>query len=154
MTSKHAVGVDPALIERVIGPYQPDQPSLRARGATYEDMVGYVPPRIQARFHVTGALDPHLLDLQEQMRNHAMYPECLDQKTAQLMLFGMLLMDGNDAAQVHARAARRAGAGWDELQAAVSLCFLFRGLPAANRGADILAAVASREDAETRGDGA
>jgi hypothetical protein len=34
------------------------------------------------------------------------------------------------------------------MQAVVSLCFLFRGLPAANRGAEILANVAKRE-AET-----
>ena len=44
----------------------------------------------------------------------------------------------SDAAQLHAIAARRAGASWEEMQAVVSLCFLFRGLPAANRGAEIL----------------
>ena len=63
----------------------------------------------------------------------------------QLMLFGMLLMDMSDAAQLHAIAARRAGASWEELQAVISLCFLFRGLPAANRGAEILANIAKRE---------
>ena len=36
-------------------------------------------------------------------------PTCFDTNTAQLMLFGMLLMDGSDAAQLHATAARRAG---------------------------------------------
>ena len=46
--------------------------------------------------------------------------------------------------------ARRAGAGWDEMQAVISLCFLFRGLPAANRGADILADLAQREDAASK----
>ena len=74
---------------------------------------------------VTGALDPTLLDMQEKMREHAMYPKCFDTKTAQLMLFGMLLMDMGDAAQLHAIAARRAGASWEELQAVISLCFLF-----------------------------
>jgi alkylhydroperoxidase/carboxymuconolactone decarboxylase family protein YurZ len=76
-----------------------------------------------------------------------MYPEGVDQKTVQLLLFGMLLMDMNDAATTHGLAARRAGATWPELQAVVSLCYLFRGLPAANRGADILADLAQREDA-------
>lgn len=33
----------------------------------------------------------------------------------------------------------RAGASWEERQTLVSLCFLFRGLLAANRGAEILA---------------
>jgi alkylhydroperoxidase/carboxymuconolactone decarboxylase family protein YurZ len=108
-------------------------------------LIGFVPPRIEARLAVTGALDPTLLDLQEKMREHAMYPKCFDVKTAQLMLFGMLLMDMSDAAQLHAIAARNAGATWDEMQGVVSLCFLFRGLPAANRGAEILAILAKRE---------
>ena len=34
-----------------------------------------------------------MVELQEQMREHGMYPKCFDVKTAQLMLFGMLLMD-------------------------------------------------------------
>jgi len=52
----------------------------------------------------------------------------------------MLLMDLNDAAALHAIAALRAGASWEELQAVI-ICFLFRGLSAANRGAEILANV-------------
>jgi len=108
-------------------------------------LLGFVPPRIRARMAVTGALDPELLDMQEALRAHAMYPACFDTKTAQLMLFGMLLMDLSDAAQLHAIAARRAGASWEELQAVVSLCFLFRGLSAANRGAEILANLAKCE---------
>ena len=83
--------------------------------------------------------------MQERIREHAMYPKCFDVKTAQLMLFGMLLMDMSDAAILHGLAARRAGASWEEMQAVISLCFLFRGLPAANRGAELLANMAKRE---------
>ena len=73
-------------------------------------------------------------------------------KTVQLMLFGMLLMDLNDAAPLHCIAARKAGASWEELQAVINLAFLFRGLSAANRGAEILANVAKREaDADAKG---
>jgi 4-carboxymuconolactone decarboxylase len=32
-----------------------------------------VPPRIEPRLELTGALDPQLLDLQEQMREQALY---------------------------------------------------------------------------------
>ena len=46
--------------------------------------------------------------------------------------------------------SRDAGASWQELQGVISLCFLFRGLPAANRGADILADLAQREDAASK----
>ena len=133
-----------AVRER-IGSYADKRQSAEQRTAIYKDLIGFVPPRIEARINVTGALDPELLDMQEKMRAHAMYPKCFDVKTAQLMLFGMLLMDMNDAAPLHGIAARRAGATWEEMQAVVSLAFLFRGLSAANRGAELLANIAKRE---------
>ncbi len=136
---------DTKAVSEQIGPYADKAATLDERNEIYRDLIGFVPPRIEARLAVTGALDPVLLDMQERMREHAMYPKCFDVKTAQLMLFGMLLMDMSDAALLHALAARRAGANWEELQAVVSLCFLFRGLPAANRGAEILANLAKRE---------
>ena len=137
--------IDSKAVRERIGPYADKVASMDERNAIYRDLIGFVPPRIEARMAVTGALDPTLLEMQEKMREHAMYPKCFDVKTAQLMLFGMLLMDMSDAAQLHAIAARRAGASWEEMQAVISLCFLFRGLPAANRGAEILANLAKRE---------
>lgn len=123
-----------------------DDRMVEEAGKIYEVLIGFVPPRIEARLNVTGALDPKLIELQEQMRAHAMYPRSFDVKTAQLMLFGMLMMDGSDAAVLHAIAARRAGATWHELQDVVSLCFLFRGLSAANKGAELLANLMAREE--------
>ena len=137
--------IDTNAVRNVIGEYKDTAETVEARGEIYKDLIGFVPPRIEARLNVTGALDPTILDMQEKMRAHAMYPKCFDVKTAQLMLFGMLLMDLNDAAPLHAMAARKAGASWEELQATISLCFLFRGLSAANRGAEILANIAKRE---------
>lgn len=128
-----------------IGSYADTRQSAEERGRIYEELLGFVPPRIEARLAVTGALDPAMLDIQERMREHGMYPKSFDVKTAQLMLFGMLLMDGSDAAVLHAIAARRAGASWNELQDTINLCFLFRGLSAANRGAEILGNIAHRE---------
>lgn len=104
----------------------------------YVDLIGFVPPRIQARTDLLGRLDPELLAMEEEIRARAMYPSCFDVKTAQLILFGMLLVQLADAAHLHARAALRAGATWEELSAVVNLAFLFRGLSAANRGAQIL----------------
>ena len=137
--------IDANAVREQIGIYADNVATLDERNEIYRELIGFVPPRIEARMAVTGALDPVLLDMQEKMREHAMYPKCFDVKTAQLMLFGMLLMDLSDATQLHAIAARRAGASWEEMQAVVSLCFLFRGLPAANRGAEILANLAKRE---------
>jgi alkylhydroperoxidase/carboxymuconolactone decarboxylase family protein YurZ len=112
-----------------------DIEALRQR---YVDLIGFVPPRIQARTDLLARLDPEFLQMQEELRCHAMYPDCFDTKTAQLMLFGMLLVLLSDAAHLHARAAQRAGASWEEMSAVVNLAFLFRGLPAGNLGAQII----------------
>ena len=133
-----------AVRER-IGAYADKEQTVAQRSAIHKELIGFVPPRIEARINVTGALDPELLDMQERMRAHAMYPKCFDVKTTQLMLFGMLLMDMNDAASLHGIAARRTGATWEEMQTAVNLAFLFRGLSTANRGAELLANIARRE---------
>ena len=137
--------IDGNAVRERIGPYADRVSSIEERNAIYRELIGFVPPRIEARMAVTGALDPTLLDLQEKMREHAMYPKCFDVKTAQLMLFGMLMMDGSDAAVLHAIAARRAGATWHELQDTINLCFIFRGMSAANKGAELLANLAARE---------
>jgi alkylhydroperoxidase/carboxymuconolactone decarboxylase family protein YurZ len=136
---------DHQAIRSVVGEYRDPKQSIEQRSKIYRELLGYVPPRIQSRFAITGAIDPKILDMQEEIRAHAMYPKCFDVKTAQLILFAVLLMDLSDAARIHATAARRAGASFEELQAVINLVFLFRGLPAANRGAEILVALAESE---------
>jgi alkylhydroperoxidase/carboxymuconolactone decarboxylase family protein YurZ len=115
---------------------------VEAYRGPYMELLGFVPPRIQARTDLLARLDPELLALQEDLRRRCMYPTCFDVKTAQLMLFGMLLMNLQDAAKLHALAAHRAGATFEELMAVVNLAFLFRGLSAANLGAEILQSLA------------
>lgn len=124
--------------ERPLPELQLTAAELEEMRQRYVDLIGFVPPRIQARTDLLGRLDPELLAMEEAIRARAMYPACFDVKTAQLMLFGMLLVQLVDAASLHARAALRAGATWEELSAVVNLAFLFRGLSAANRGAQIL----------------
>ena len=143
--------INAEVVRKSIGEYSDTKASADERGRIYSDLLGFVPPRIEARFAVTGALDPKMVDLQEQMREHGMYPKSFDVKTAQLMLFGMLLMDLSDAAVLHGIAARRAGATWAEMQDVVNLCFLFRGLSAANRGAEAIANIAQREAPQQEG---
>ncbi len=108
----------------------------------YVGLLGFVPPRIQARTDLLARLDPELLAQQEELRRHCMYPDCFDTKTSQLMLFAILLTNLQDAAKLHALAAYRAGATFEELSAVVNLVFLFRGLSAANLGAEILQGLA------------
>ena len=138
----------------------PDLPALKIDQAEvekfrdfYTELIGFVPPRIHARTDLLARLDPEFLAMQEAIRKHAMYPSCFDTKTAQLMLFGMLLMTLADAAHLHALAARRAGACWEELSAVVNLAFLFRGLPAANLGAQIIQGMAQAERERQDGEG-
>jgi alkylhydroperoxidase/carboxymuconolactone decarboxylase family protein YurZ len=95
-------------------------------------------------------MDPDGLRLQEELRRHFMYPACFDVKTAQLMLFGILLVNLQDAAKIHATAARRAGATWEELTAVMGLVFLFRGLSAANVGSQMLQEIAAAERAQAK----
>jgi 4-carboxymuconolactone decarboxylase len=108
----------------------------------YVELLGFVPPRIQARTDLLARVDPELLTMQEELRRHCMYPDCFDTKTSQLMLFAILLTNLQDAAKLHALAAFRAGATFEELSAVVNLVFLFRGLSAANLGAEILQGIA------------
>lgn len=128
--------------EPMLPSLQMDPDELEELRRRYVELIGFVPPRIQARTDLLARLDPEFLSMQEAIRKHAMYPECFDTKTAQLMLFGMLLALLSDAAHLHARAAYRAGASWEELSAVVNLAFLFRGLPAANLGAQIIQEIA------------
>ena len=124
--------------ERPLPDLQMDPAELERLRQRYVELIGFVPPRIEARTDMLARVDPELLSMQEAIRAHAMYPKCFDTKTAQLMLFGILLAQLSDATHLHARAAYRAGATWEELNAVVGLVFLFRGLSAANRGAQIL----------------
>lgn len=123
-----------------------NRPSTAAEfRATYEQMVGFVPPRIAARFERLGD-DNEVLLAQERLRNLVMYPDALDQKTVQLVLFGILHSKLSDAAKLHGMAARRAGATWEEMQAVIDLAFLFTGMSAANRGPALLDEIAAMEE--------
>ena len=133
-----------ALTEAATGS-APDGDRVAALSATYRELLGFVPPRVFDRLNITSVLDARSMELQEEIRGHAMATSCFDAKTTQIIIFAMLMMDLNDAALTHAIAARRCGASWEELQAAISLCYLFRGLPAANRGASVLAEAMQRE---------
>jgi AhpD family alkylhydroperoxidase len=112
---------------------------------SYADLIGFVPPRIKSRIERLTEIDPEFLIAQEEVRRLAMYPDALDQKTVQLILFAVLAVNVRDAAKVHGLAARRAGASWEELQATLNLAYLFGGLSVANVGAHILEEIAELE---------
>jgi alkylhydroperoxidase/carboxymuconolactone decarboxylase family protein YurZ len=121
---------------------QSDQDAL---AQSYRDMAGFLPPRVEARLAVTGSLDPKMVELQEQVRAHALNTNCFDEKMVQLIIFGMLVCELSDAAVIHGVAARKAGASWKEMQSIINLAYIFRGVSAANRGADMLLKIAEKE---------
>jgi alkylhydroperoxidase/carboxymuconolactone decarboxylase family protein YurZ len=106
--------------------------------AIYTELIGFVPPRIQHRIRAGLECDPELLDMVEKLREKAMYPDGMDVKTAQLILFGILLSHVAPASEYHARGAVRAGATKKELHDVAGLAFLFRGLPAFNLAAEVI----------------
>ena len=125
-------------------PRQLDPVAIEQYRETYRELIGFLPPRIEARTDLLARVDPALLEMQESIRSHAMNPACFDTRTVQLMLFGMLLMTLSDAARLHGIAAYRAGATFEELSGVVGLAFLFRGLPAANLGAQVIQEIAEK----------
>ncbi|MGB1885557.1 MAG: carboxymuconolactone decarboxylase family protein [Gammaproteobacteria bacterium] len=112
----------------------------------YEQLLGFVPPKIQHRVSLGLEVAPDALDSVEVMREKLMYPDCLDVKTAQMILFACLLTNLAPAAKIHAIAAKRAGATREELHAVAGLAFLFRGLSAFNNGAQIINEVFSGDE--------
>jgi hypothetical protein len=112
---------------------------------TYVELFGMLPPLPSARFEFSGDINPEFLRLSERMRAHAFYSDVFDIKTTHLILFGMLLVEQNAAAQMHALAARRAGATWQELHKVVELGAATESLGPANRGSAMLKALRDKE---------
>ena len=69
----------------------------------------------------------------------------LDARTVQVFLFGLLLTSRPDAAAGHAAAARRLGAGFDELLAVAELVAMAGAVGALNVGGALLARLHDEE---------
>ena len=113
---------------------------------TYVELFGMFPKLPRARFEISGEIDPEFLRLSEQLRAHAFYSDVFDPKTTHLILFGMLLIEHNPAAQMHALAARRAGASWQELHKVVELASATGSLAPANLGGGMLKDLRDKEN--------
>lgn len=112
---------------------------------SYVELFGTLPPLPAARFEFSGEVNPEFLRRAEALRAHAFYSDVFDTKTTQLMLFGMLLVEHNQAAQFHADAARRAGASWEELHKVIELASATKSLGPANQGSAMLKSLRDRE---------
>lgn len=118
---------------------------------TYTSLFGdTLPDILQTRFEVSGELSPEFLRLFEQMRVKAFFSEILDEKTTQLLVFALFLAQGRNAAQLHARAARRAGASWQELHKVMELTAITSGFNALTLGDVIIKELRDKENSESR----
>lgn len=118
---------------------------LAAFRDSYVALFGALPALPAARFEFSGETDPQALRLLEQLRAHAFYSDVFDIKTTNLILFGMLLVEHHPAAQMHALAARRAGASWPELHKVVELASATGALAPANQGSALLKSLRDKE---------
>jgi 4-carboxymuconolactone decarboxylase len=112
---------------------------------SYAELFGMVPPLPAARFEFSGEINPEFLRLSERLRAHAFYSDVFDVKMTNLILFGMLLVEHNPAAQMHALAARRAGATWQELHKVIELAAATKSLGPANQGSSMLKSLRDTE---------
>lgn len=121
---------------------------------SYADLFGVVPPLPATRIEFSSRVAPGFSLLAERIRAHALAPQGMfDVKTIQLICFGMLLVEGHDAAFWHARAARRNGANWQELHKIVELATVITsGFGALNRGGALLAKLRKEESAVPKGE--
>jgi len=112
---------------------------LSAIRAHYQDLIGFMPKRVDERVQLGLQTAPEMTTAIEALRAQLIDPKALDRKTSQLIAFAILLVNGSVAAENHAVAALRAGASIDELQAAAGIAFVFRGVPAINLSGECIA---------------
>lgn len=120
-------------------------PDLAAFRESYASLFGTVPPLPEAKFAFSSTVDSEALRLSEQARAHAFASEVFDAKTTNLLIFGMLLAQEALAAHFHARAARRAGATWEELHKVAELAAVVQSLGPLNNGAALLGKMRDEE---------
>jgi 4-carboxymuconolactone decarboxylase len=121
----------------------PESRTAEQRDAVYRELIGIVPPLL--REPDQQSLPLPLRGLHQQMHATGSLPQAMETRAAHLTLLAMMLMNHGTGALMQAVAARRAGASWDDLHHLVDLAFLLFGLPAVDRGQDLLSALAEWE---------
>ena len=104
----------------------------------YEEMIGFVPPKIGKRIELAYDIDPDTLELIENWRMNALTPEALDAKTVQLICVAILLVQKSAATKNHAFAAKKAGATREELHSVAAIANLFGGIAAYNHAGEVI----------------
>ncbi len=108
----------------------------------YRELTGVVPPSIaeRIRLNVLSGREASMVQV-EALRDQLIMNNPLDRKTAQLIHFAQLLALKEEAASLHAEAAKKAGATLAEFIGVVELSLITGGLPAYSRGIAIIGAL-------------
>ena len=115
----------------------------------YEDIVGHVPPEISKRIEVGMEVDPKLTKMFEDLRIHVMKSEVINDKTVQMLLFGMMAAKLVAApTRYHAVAAKMAGASKEELYAVAGLALLAGGMRSYNTAGAAIAEAFDKPEAD------
>lgn len=108
--------------------------------SNYVSLLGLVPPSIETRIRVAGFTNRHqAVEAIEHLRNELILNNSLGRSTGQLVHFGQLVVLGREGpARLHARAARNAGATFEELVGVAELALITAGMPAYSLGIEII----------------
>lgn len=108
--------------------------------SNYVTLIGRVPPSIETRLRVAGVTNRHhAIEAIERLRDELIMENPLGRRIGQLVHFGQLIVLGRDGpARLHARAARTAGASFEELVGVAELALITGGMPAYSLGIEII----------------
>jgi 4-carboxymuconolactone decarboxylase len=109
-------------------------------GGTYRALLGEVPPHVQDRWAVVGALGrPQVIEAIEALRAVSIADNPLGLRVQQLVQFGQFLVLGHEApARLHAGAALRNGATLADLLGVAETAFITGGVPAFSLGIRVI----------------
>lgn len=124
-------------------------PSTERIRSAYVDLVGTVPASIETRLVLAERSGrQEAVEAIEALRRALIVENPLDRKTGQLVHFGQLIALGKAApARLHVRAARKAGAGLDDLVGVAELALITAGMPAYSLGIEVIAELVAEEEA-------
>jgi 4-carboxymuconolactone decarboxylase len=109
-------------------------------GATYQAMLGEVPPHVRQRWAaMVGLGRPQVIEAIEALRAESIARNPLGLRVQQLVQFGQLVVLGQQGpARIHATAALRHGASLQDLVGVVETAFITAGVPAFSLGIRVI----------------
>lgn len=127
-----------------------ENPTLDDYRSSYLELFGEMPEVPGKRFDDLAEISPDFVAAFERLRAVGFYSDVFDVRTTQLIAFAHLLRAGHFAAYWHARAARRAGASWQELVKVIEIgVSTDGGMQVLNDGIKVIERLRQEEEPQT-----